>query len=103
MLDPCRHEDDHWMIRHLERLPLGTSYPGVIERLTTIRRGAAERSKKSPVLYLDATGVGQPIADLLRQADIPVRPVIFTSGAAADRGQAVNYAGVRRTQRSRSR
>jgi hypothetical protein len=20
MLDPCRHEDDHWMIRHLERL-----------------------------------------------------------------------------------
>jgi hypothetical protein len=98
--------------RHLERLPLGTSYPAVAHRVAEIVRGVRTRTI-SPVtkqlsstsgvpvldpatgiirvrrpatppvtvrLYADATGVGQPVIDLLRVAAVRPVPVYFTHG-----------------------
>ncbi len=45
-------------VRHLERLPLGTPYPKVVERI-------ADLVDKLPgaVLVVDATGVGRAVLD----------------------------------------
>ncbi len=48
-------------IRHLERLPLGTSYPAVAERI-----GGLTMALPNPDLVVDATGVGRPVVDQLR-------------------------------------
>jgi hypothetical protein len=79
---PCRHIDDHYLIHHLERLALGTPYPAVAERLAAIARGVATRTRDYPKLYIDATGVGTPVADVLRAAELAADLVcvFFTHG-----------------------
>ena len=66
-------------VRHLQRWPLGTSYPAICS-------DTAALLKREPLLdaplILDATGCGRPIADLLRQS-IPasrLHAVTITSG-----------------------
>lgn len=92
----------HHTARHLERLDLGTPYPAVARRVAEVieilRRliQAAEReallaesdplgppAPEPPTLgevYLDTTGVGQPVVDVLREAGVRVRAVYFTHG-----------------------
>ena len=60
-----RGGESHYLVRHLERLALGTAYPAVVERLHGIASGIARRCGRRPRLYLDATGVGKPVLDLL--------------------------------------
>jgi len=90
------HAEDYYLIRHLERLPIGTPYPAVVVRLgdvvdNTRKRGmaaavAAAAASGSGVplpplaLYVDATGVGQPVVDLLAHVGVPVTAVYFTHG-----------------------
>jgi hypothetical protein len=66
-------------LRHLERLPLGTPYPEVIERLrlVTEQQELAGRCR----LVVDATGVGRPVVDALRRAKLNcgILPVMITS------------------------
>lgn len=92
--------DDHYVIRYLARLPLGTPYPEVADEVVRIRNGIMTELAKQPrpsdarvaagslegavvlngdgsvkpylppshptiTLYVDATGVGQPVVDLL--------------------------------------
>ena len=102
-------EEDHWLIRHLERLPLGTPYPEVAERLGKViasartkgyekaqaeaeakARAEAARTGFPPVIgkvwapgfhvYADATGVGQPVVDIMKAAGQRVTAVFFTYG-----------------------
>jgi hypothetical protein len=47
-------------VLHLERLPLGTSYSLVAERIDVVARAAGAS------IALDATGVGRAVVDLLR-------------------------------------
>src|SRR6266851_2416271 len=66
--------------RHLERLPLGLDYPTVVEHVRRlISRPELSRRK---TLVVDATGVGRPVVDLLRRAQLPCRlmPVTITAG-----------------------
>ena len=65
--DPARVQnyDCHFLVRFLERLPLGTPYPEVARRLGEICQGVNELSGYRPQIFVDATGVGQPIVDLL--------------------------------------
>ena len=85
--------EDYYITRFLERLPLGTPYPAVAERVQTvianIRRQVAESEpprfgmpppSATVTLYVDGTGVGQPVVDLLKGAGVPVRPTYFTHG-----------------------
>ena len=74
--------EQHHLVRHLERLPLGTPYPAVAARLAEVAAGVAARTGGWPVLFLDATGVGMPVVDLVRAAGVGRRavPVYFTHG-----------------------
>jgi hypothetical protein len=67
-------------VRFLERLALGTAYPRVVERVREVvgRRALVGRC----TLVMDATGVGAPVLDLLRVANLGcgVVPVNLTGG-----------------------
>jgi hypothetical protein len=73
-------EEDHWLIRHLERLPLGTPYPEVANRLTEVASGVKKRAQSTPTVYVDATGVGQPVVDEMAARGLWVVAVYFTHG-----------------------
>lgn len=57
----------HYAVRYLQRLPLGTPYPHVARRLAEICQRASCR-REAPEIFVDATGVGTPIVDMLRTA-----------------------------------
>ena len=69
-------------LRHLGRMPLGTPYPEVVERVVKVVHSLSLRGKCEVVV--DATGVGGPVVDLLRAArlDCPVVAVTITGGEA---------------------
>jgi hypothetical protein len=67
-------------LRHLERLPLRTSYPEVVERVRNLAAMPVLAGRCTVVA--DATGVGGPVIDLLRQCGLgcPLAPVTITTG-----------------------
>ncbi|HYA16606.1 MAG TPA: hypothetical protein VEF06_04025 [Bryobacteraceae bacterium] len=70
-------------LRLVERVPLGTPYPAVVERVKAIATSA--RVKGDLRLAVDATGVGAPVVDLLRTARLgfEVTAVTMTGGERA--------------------
>ena len=70
----------YYLVRHLERLPLGTPYPAVAERLRAVVAGVRQRGAGSLTVYCDATGLGQPLVDMLKAVGVRVTPVYFTHG-----------------------
>jgi len=87
-MDENGRRADYHIIRHLERLTLGTPYPKVALRLGEVIAGVRARAAVGHQpgaalglkIYVDATGVGQPVVDILAQAGVKVRPVYFTHG-----------------------
>lgn len=75
-------DETHFLIRRLERLPLGTPYPKVALRVAEIADRASKRAPGSVIVYVDATGVGQPVVDLVAESWSGGRliPVYFTHG-----------------------
>jgi hypothetical protein len=67
-------------VRHLERVPLGTPYPDVVERVRRITASAASAGRCYVVV--DATG-SRAVVDLLRRARLQggLLPVVATSGS----------------------
>jgi len=68
------------MIRRVERAPLETPYrevPGLVAR---VLRGLPDRRR--PTVLVDATGVGAPVMDMLRDAELAAQltPVVITGG-----------------------
>jgi hypothetical protein len=51
-------------VRYAERVPLGTPYPEVVERVRHMVRHL--RSRGQCAVVVDATGVGAPVVDMLR-------------------------------------
>lgn len=75
----------HYLVRSIERLPLGTSYPHVVDRVEEImeRLILKAQPRRGPRLFsveliLDATGAGLPVADMLSERDLSPKLVIFT-------------------------
>jgi hypothetical protein len=69
--------------RHLERLPLGTSYPAVVQRVKDLLSRPplnGHDGVKPAELVLDATGVGQAVADVFDEAGLPHIRVTITAG-----------------------
>ncbi len=62
-------------VRHLERLPLGTPYPKVVERI-----GNLVDKLPGAALVVDATGVGRAVLDQMREAGLAPVPVTITGG-----------------------
>lgn len=67
-------------LRYLERVPLGTPYPEVVERVVHVTRSDALAGRCR--MAVDATGVGRPVVDLLRRAGpgCAIEPVTITGG-----------------------
>lgn len=65
-------------VRHLERVPLGTPYPEVVQRVgdllarTPLRQGCE--------LVVDETGVGRAVADIFDTAGLDATRVTITAG-----------------------
>ena len=55
-------------LRYLERIPLGTAYPDVVERVRQLTWSGHLRGNCH--LIVDATGVGRPVVDLLHRAGL---------------------------------
>jgi hypothetical protein len=69
-------------VRYLERLR-NTPYPVIVRRLDRLVRMLDER----PSMAVDATGVGRPVIDMIRDADLPatVYAITLTGGDAVVR------------------
>ncbi len=77
-------------LRHLERYPLRTPYPEIADAVAALMRdGRLTRSitddmlnevRLPPDLVIDQTGVGAPVADLLRERNLSFRSVVITGG-----------------------
>jgi hypothetical protein len=76
--EPVRLE---YRVRHLERPPLGTSYVDVVERIVELLESLGD---KELVLTVDTTGVGRPVADMLKarlQKWLEINPdILITPG-----------------------
>ena len=72
------------VVRYVERMPLGMSYPAMVERVRTIMR-CDELREKRRALAVDATGVGAPVVDMLRAARLGCDLSAVTITAAVKR------------------
>ena len=88
--------EDHWFVRHIGRLALGTKYPVIADNLADMiqeigaRVHAGNLANRAGHLvpldfalikfYIDATGVGKPVVDMIRKAGAKVTAVYFTHG-----------------------
>lgn len=77
----------HFMTHHLERLPLGSSYPIIADRVAEVvgnlrTMGAARTAQGKPgfrvELLMDTTGIGVAVADLLRERRLTPTLVTLT-------------------------
>jgi hypothetical protein len=75
-----RLTEANFNVRHIERMKLGTPYQAVVERIKSIVEAAALAGNVT--LVVDATGVGGPVVDLLKEAirKTPIVPVVITGG-----------------------
>lgn len=83
--DPTPQEDRppvEFLVRHIERVPLGTSYIDVVEKIAHVSEVVAAAFGQSVMTVVDATGVGKPVVDMLRRRlALPLRAVTFTAAA----------------------
>jgi hypothetical protein len=71
-------------VKHLERLPLGTSYPQQVQRVANILvRPPLDVLK--PKLVIDETGVGRPVGDMFDAAGLHPHRITITAGLEATR------------------
>ncbi|TAM33683.1 MAG: hypothetical protein EPN68_00995 [Rhodanobacter sp.] len=74
-----------YRIRHLERLPLGSTYPSQVEHVVGLLcRDPLARCGAST--YIDGTGVGRAVVDLFKQTRMKrMHAVVITAGAGVTR------------------
>ncbi len=74
---------------HLERPPLGTSYPAINSRLKDLI--AQLPAHKRLKIVVDRTGVGRPVVDLMRKEGLKVIPITITAGGSVTGGAYGGY------------
>ncbi len=70
-------------VRRIDRPPLGTSYVEIVDILERqVRMAAGQFTHLRPRLIVDATGVGAPVIDLIKQRQLPawLVPVTIVAG-----------------------
>ncbi len=74
-------------LRHLERVPKGTTYPAVVE-LVERRLQALTDGPSRPALVVDHTGVGVAVVDLFEAAKLQPIAITITGGdTVSDEGR----------------
>lgn len=76
-------------LRHLERFALGTAYPAIVRRVTTMMHTPPLRG--DAVLVVDATGVGAPVVDEFRLVLEGFVEVTITAGTAVSADDDFRY------------
>ena len=71
-------------MRHLERLPLGTTYPDICGYVAGLL-GRNPLRESGAQLVVDQTGCGRPVCDILRRAGLRFIAVTITGGDAETR------------------
>ena len=68
-----------YALRHLERFPLGTSYPSICARIVEL---FAAPPLAGGTLVVDQTGVGRAVVDMIHRARprARIRPITITAG-----------------------
>jgi len=81
-------------VRYIDRMPLGTPYPAVVERVREIVQSHEIHGRCA--LVVDATGVGAPVVDMLRAARLGCElvAVTITGGTRENAGAAGKPASV---------
>jgi hypothetical protein len=91
---------------HLERFPLGTPYPAMVERVAAMMGRPELAEPGCPRLVVDATGVGRPVVDLFLKAQMPaiLLPLSITAGIpGGGRGTATGWRSACSCRSSRPR
>jgi hypothetical protein len=70
--------DTLYDVRHLQRFELNMPYPEMIRRV--VKMTETPQLKDKYRLIPDATGVGRPVVDALREAKLKITPVTITFG-----------------------
>jgi len=73
-----QQEPRRFTIRHLQRFPLGTPYPAMVDRCIEIRQ-----QLKGGAICIDATGVGRPVLDLFYEKGLTPVAITITGGDIA--------------------
>ena len=76
-------------IRHLERPPLGTPYPEVLKKISRLADHPV--IQQDSMIVVDATGVGAPIVDMLREKHPLLVAITITSGNNVNEVSKYNY------------
>lgn len=71
---------ERFLVRHLERLPLGMPYPQQIEHVANL---LGREPLVGATFALDFTGCGRPVADQFERAGLRPQKVLITSGNEA--------------------
>ncbi len=79
-----RETVNHFTVRHLERLPLGTPYPEQVRHIKALYDRLKDDGHKLN-LVVDGTGVGRAVVDMLTQARLPVTAISITGGDTVTR------------------
>lgn len=74
----------------LDRYELGTSYPDIVKDVSRLIERLEAKSDYVE-LIVDATGVGRPVVDLFREADLSPVAVTFTAGHEVTKGESGGY------------
>lgn len=76
-------------VRYLDRPPLGTSYPDVLKKINKIANDP--RISQDSMIVVDATGVGAPVVDMLRETNPLLVAVTITGGNSVNEIDNYNY------------
>ncbi len=77
--------DPFYLVKFLERPPLGTSYPDIIRRVTQLNENIEKKYESKPVLVVDSTGVGKPVFDQFDESGLRVTGVCIHGGNSVTR------------------
>jgi hypothetical protein len=77
--------ENHYQAQYLERLAIGTPYPAQVARIKALHDRLKADTGTAPALVADATGVGRPVIDMLRAADLSPVAITVTGGDAVSR------------------
>ena len=74
-----------FQVGHLERMPLGTPYPGIVAHVRRLLGKFPARTE----LVIDVTGVGKPVFEMFTYSGISPLGVLITAGTAETRDGAI--------------
>jgi hypothetical protein len=81
-------------VRHLQRLPLGLSYPVQVQAVNDLMARPplnGDGKTPSPKLIIDRTGVGRAVGDIFSEAGLRHEAVTITAGEAVSYSQGSHH------------